>query len=398
MIPGLKRATDHRGEPMNARRFREPEATSTPPIDEFLAEDPPSGFEDPTRGFRVTNDDSLDRVRSAGWLTHVRSSSLLHRLWTRRTVLGAALCVAALSVLAVVWIRSTASGAEATKGVLDVQSEPGNATVFIDGHVSGTTPLSLTLPSGTHRLLVRRGERSQELSVTVAQNVSIVQHFMWPSEPGASIATGSLWVTTEGPAGTVSVDRIRRGSTPITINSLTTGDHDVVVVREGATYHRTIRVEPGATASLVISASTAGPESGWLAASAAAPLQILEDGKVVGTTASERILMPAGEHALEFSDTALGFQASRTVKILAGRTQDVSIDLPKAPISINATPWAEVWLDGRSLGETPIGNLTTTIGSHEVVLRHPQFGERRITAVVTMKETARVAVDMRRSQ
>ena len=375
---------------MNARRHRGPEVISTPPIDEFLPEDASSGFEDAPHGFRVTHDDSLDRVGSSGWLHHVR---------TRRTVLGAAACIAALGVLAVVWIRSTAWGAEATKGVLNVQSEPGNATVLIDGQVSGTTPVSLTLPSGTHRLVVRQGDRSQELSVTVAQNVSIVHHFMWPSESGASIATGSLLVTTEGPAGTVSVDRIRRGSTPITIDSLTTGDHDVVVVREGATYHRTIRVEPGATASLVVGASTtAGPESGWLAASAAAPLQILEGGKLVGTTASERILMPAGEHALEFSDTALGFQQSKTVKILAGRTQNVSIDLPKAPISINAMPWAEVWLDGRSLGETPIGNLTTTIGSHEVVLRHPQFGERRMTAVVTMKETARVAVDMRRAQ
>jgi PEGA domain-containing protein len=377
---------------MNARRsfqFRRPEPTSTGVLDQFLPEDGRSGLEDAPRAFEVTNDDSLDRVRSMGRSHHVR---------TRRTILGAAVCVAALGVLTVVWIRSTGWGAGATKGVLNVQSEPGNATVFIDGQANGTTPVSLTLPSGTHRLVLRRGELSQELSVTVAQNVSIVHHFTWPSQPGTSAATGSLRVTTEGPAGVVSVDKLRRGSTPLTV-SLRSGDHDVVVVRDGTTYHRTIRVEPGATASLVIGGSTtAGPESGWLAASAAAPLQILEDGKLVGTTASERILMPAGEHIFEFSDAALGFEESRTVKIVAGRAQNVSIELPEVPISINATPWAEAWLDGRSLGQTPIGNITTTIGSHEVVLRHPQLGERRITAVVTMKEAARVAVDMRRSQ
>ena len=378
---------------MNARRwfqFRRPEPTSTGVLDQFLPEDGRPGLEDAPRAFKVTNDDSLDRVRSMGRSHHVR---------TRRRILGAAVCVAALGVLTVVWIRSTGWGAGATKGVLNVQSEPGNATVFIDGQASGTTPVSLTLPSGTHRLVLRRGELSQEISVTVAQNVSIVHHFTWPSQPGTSAATGSLRVTTEGAAGVVSVDKLRRGSTPLTVSNLTSGDHDVVVVRDGTMYHRTIRVEPGAAASLVIGGgTTAGPESGWLAARAAAPLQILEDGKLVGTTASERILMPAGEHIFEFSDAALGFEESRTVKIVAGRTQNVSIDLPEVPISINATPWAEAWLDGRSLGETPIGNLTTTIGSHEVVLRHPQFGERRITAVVTMKEAARVAADMRRSQ
>ena len=110
--------------------------------------------------------------------------------------------------------------------------------------------------------------------------------------------------------------------------------------------------------------------------------------------------MPAGEHIFEFSDAALGFEESRTVKIVTGRTQRMSPSTCRSTaISINATPWAEAVARWALLGETPIGNITTTIGSHEVCAsRHPQFGERRITAVVTMKEAARVAVDMRRSR
>jgi hypothetical protein len=184
----------------------------------------------------------------------------------------------------------------------------------------------------------------------------------------------------------------------LNVGGLSVGDHEVVVVRDGTSYRRTMRVEPGATASLVVGTRTTGsPESGWLSASAAVPLQILEDGKLVGNTESERLLIPAGDHTFEFADPALGFRTSRNVKVVAGRTQSVAIELPQAPISINATPWAQVWLDGRALGDTPIGNLTTTIGSHEVVLRHPQLGERRVTALVTMKEPARVGVDMRKS-
>jgi len=48
-----------------------------------------------------------------------------------------------------------------------------------------------------------------------------------------------------------------------------------------------------------------------------------------------------------------------------------------------ATPWATVTLDGQDLGETPVGNTTVAIGTHEVVFRHPQLGEQRFTATVT---------------
>ena len=89
---------------------------------------------------------------------------------------------------------------------------------------------------------------------------------------------------------------------------------------------------------------------------------------------------------------------AKKVTVLAGRTQNVDIPVPQSLISVNAIPWAQVWLDGRPLGETPIGNVSASIGSHELMLRHPQLGERRLTAIVTTKEPVRVAIDMRRPQ
>jgi hypothetical protein len=319
-----------------------------------------------------------------------------HHLRSRRTFIAAAIGVATLGAVTVLWLRSTASGAEASVGYLDIESAP-QALVFIDNRASGTTPISLGLRTGTHRLVVRQGEHSQEVSVTVAANVSTVYHFTWSPESTPPAATGRLQVVMDGRSGTVAVDGLKRGVTPLILSNLRPGDHEVVVVRDGTTYRRTISVDAGTTASLVVGNNT-GTESGWLSASAAVPLQILEDGKLVGSTESERIMLPAGEHALEFANAPLGFRVSRKLNIRAGRTQTIAIELPEAQISINATPWAQVWLDGRALGETPIGNLTTTIGPHEVVLRHPQLGERRVSALVTMKEPARIGVDMRRSQ
>ncbi len=328
------------------------------------------------------------------------------RVWPRSSVarmlaLFVAVCVIGIAATAV-RSRAAASTGIGSTGSVSIESEPGSASIVVDGEPRGTTPLSVTLPAGRHTLQLRRQDRTQEVSLMVARGVSTVHHFTWPAEPSRTSTpngTGSLRVTTDGGAARVIVDGVARGSTPVTVNKLSVGVHDVTVVRDGATYRRSILVDAATTASLVITNRTsAGPESGWLSVTAAVPLQIFENGKLVGSTESDRILVPAGDHSFDFTDAALGFRESRDVKIAAGLDQHLTIDLPEAAMNINATPWAEVWLDGRALGETPIGDLTTSIGSHELVFRHPQFGERRVMTVVTTREPARIAVDMRRSQ
>jgi hypothetical protein len=63
-------------------------------------------------------------------------------------------------------------------------------------------------------------------------------------------------------------------------------------------------------------------------------------------------------------------------------------------LSVNAMPWAELWVDGSRVGETPLGNVPVRIGKHEIVLKHPQFGERRLQVLVRADTPARASVDM----
>lgn len=321
---------------------------------------------------------------------HARSS----RVRARTMILGAVICAAVLGVTTLVWSRTTAT--ETGTGLLTVESEPGGATVSVDGQRSGVTPLSLRLATGKHLLVLRRGERNQELSVAIARNVTTVHHITWPSE----LEKGALRVISEGAPGAVAVDNMERGTTPVTVDGLSTGDHEIIFRGNGEVQRRMIRVEAGATASLVFVSRSLGRslESGWLAVAADAPLQIFEGGKLMGTTDSERVMLPAGDHTFTFANSALGFNVTQNVKIAADRTVSVPIAFPRAPVNVNATPWAQVWIDGQSIGDTPIANLPTTIGSHEMIFRHPQLGERRITAVITLKEPARVAVDMTKPQ
>jgi len=77
-----------------------------------------------------------------------------------------------------------------------------------------------------------------------------------------------------------------------------------------------------------------------------------------------------------------------------GKTASATVRVPNGSVSINALPWANVWLDGQALGTTPLANVDVPLGSHEVLWRHPQFGERRQTIMVTARTPVRVVVDL----
>jgi hypothetical protein len=138
-----------------------------------------------------------------------------------------------------------------------------------------------------------------------------------------------------------------------------------------------------------------GSLSGWLRVDVPVAMRIYEDGRLLGTTDVDRLMLPTGDHTFEIRNDELGFSTRQVVTIKAGDTAVVPVRLPSAAISINAKPWAEAWVDGERVGDTPIGTLMRTIGRHEVVLRHPELGERRVPVVVTMSAPARVSVDFK---
>jgi len=123
-------------------------------------------------------------------------------------------------------------------------------------------------------------------------------------------------------------------------------------------------------------------------------VQVFENGRFVATNDSERILMPAGLHTIDVVNEALNFRASTTVDVSAGEASRADVTVPTGTLSVNAVPWSEVFVDGRSVGETPLAGISVLVGAHEIVFRHPDLGERRRTVVVPAGAPAiRVSVD-----
>jgi hypothetical protein len=83
------------------------------------------------------------------------------------------------------------------------------------------------------------------------------------------------------------------------------------------------------------------------------------------------------------------------IVVMPGKVAQIALELPMGVVNLNATPWAEVWIDGRRVGETPIGNLNVAIGPHEVVFKNPQFGEKHHPISVTVGAPVRLSVDMK---
>ena len=289
------------------------------------------------------------------------------------------------------------AAAVAHTGTLVVTSDPSGAPTIVDGEARGMTPITLTLTAGQHVVELRAagGGAPRSIPVTITQGTQTSQYIELPKS-GPTL--GQLQVRTEPAGAEVTVDGVAHGRAPALVSDLAVGDHTVVVTSDLGSMKQNVTIEAGVTASLVIplSAPDGAPVSGWVSVSAPLELQIFEHDRLLGTSQTDRIMVAAGKHDFDLVNDAVGFRTTKSMVVAAGKTSAVKIDLPKGTIALNATPWAEVWIDGEKVGETPIGNYSLPIGSHDIVFRHPDLGEQHHTALVTLKEPARLSVDLRK--
>jgi serine/threonine protein kinase len=281
-----------------------------------------------------------------------------------------------------------------TTGTLVMNSNPEGAAVIVDGEARGKTPITLVLTAGSHKVELLAEGANRLVPVTIAAGAETSQYIELPK---VAAATGQLQVRTEPSGAQVTIDGRVHGPSPATINNLTPGEHAVLVTGELGSVRQKVTIEAGATASLFVplAAPQGAPVSGWISVDAPVDMQIFENGQLIGTSKSERTMVSAGRHEVEIVSEQLGFKAVRVLQVAAGKVTPVKLEMPKGTLAVNAVPWAEVWIDGERQGETPIGNVSLSIGPHDVVFRHPEFGERHVTAVVTLKGQARASVDMR---
>src|SRR5688572_15458623 len=316
-------------------------------------------------------------------------------------VVGLGVCVALAGVW-FVWQAWPVVPARAERlsplveGTAVINSVPEGASIAIDGTPRGVTPLRVSLSPGSHSVQITSGAVSRILPLTVEPGAVISQYVELATAP---VTTGGrLEIGSDPPGAAVAIDSVPKGMTPVVIADIPPGQHRVTVSAGENTINRTVNVTRGTTSTLVVStaASGAGASGGWLTVHAPIEMDILQDGRILGSTRMERLMLPVGSHRIEFANASLEVSVARTVQIAAGKTMSLAIPLPSGRLSVNAVPWAEVSIDGLAVGTTALGELTVPIGAHELVFRHPQFGERRQTVTVKAQTPTRTGIDMRK--
>jgi hypothetical protein len=215
-------------------------------------------------------------------------------------------------------------------------------------------------------------------------------------------AAAAVPITIDSPSvgDRVFIDGREVGVTPYKLSAASAAHSIRVIARQASPSAPIVPAAAAATApnearnASAISAATVRQRSGGLRLTTPIELQVLEGERVLGSSADGPIVASAGVHDLDFINTSIGYRSRQTVTIKAGEIIPLKVQPPDGRVSINAQPWAQVWIDGNLVGETPLANLTVSAGEHEIIFRHPQLGERRETTVVRSGVQTRVSTTL----
>ena len=315
--------------------------------------------------------------------------------WRRRSVAAAVFVILAAGIGVAGRSLFSPSADAAVPGTLVVETNPPGVAVVLDGKRSGQTPVTLEVAAGSHVLTLLTEPTARTIPVTIAAGATVSQYV---EVPKAVAETGQLQIRTEPSGARVVVDGTPRGAAPVTVENLMPGSHTVDVSNEHGSVRQEITVAAGTTSSLVVPMQSApqGSLSGYISVAAPVDVQIYEDVRLVGSSRSDRLMVSVGRHELDIVNETLGFRTRRVVNVTPGQVATIKLDWPNGSMALNAQPWAEVFIDGERVGETPIGNVPVPIGPHEVRFRHPELGEQVVRSTVTLGSPARLSVDLRK--
>ncbi len=193
------------------------------------------------------------------------------------------------------------------------------------------------------------------------------------------------------PAARVILDGEMRGVSPLTLSDIPAGKHTLVLDSDRGTVTRDITVRDGEMTTAVEAIIP-----GWLAVFSRIQLDISLGDQRLGTTEDGHLLVPPGHHEIQLVNDRLGYRDTLVVDIEPGEVTPYTATLPTGIVHINAVLGAEVWIEGELVGHAPLRDVFVPIGTREIVVRHPEFGERRETVDIRFGVPTEVTVELTR--
>ena len=312
-----------------------------------------------------------------------------HPRWQTLAIAACAVLLVAVGAFVgpMAWTRLM--GRDLPTGRLAVQSDPAGAEIVLDGKVVGPTPATLEAAAGQHHVEVRIGGSSRAAWVSVPENGQLLHRVSMPE----AAVRGGLHLVTDPPGGTIWVDGSDWGKSPARVVDLAPGPHRVSASGPfGPVEEQEVSVVGGAVTSVTV------PTVGWLRIRSPYSLVVSEKGRAFGATTGQALMVPAGRHHFDLSNSALALKVRQFVDVPPGKVVTVPFEAPMGMMNLSSDEPAEVWLDGRLIGHTPLMTLPATLGSHEVVFRHARLGDVSYTVNVTLAAPVRLVVTFNKKQ
>jgi hypothetical protein len=291
---------------------------------------------------------------------------------------------------------------------LYVVSTPDRAKVYLDGILKGETPLMLSnTASGLHTIQVRLSGYDEWKSTVEApaggtKTISATQH-----QNNAALTQG-INVSSNPSGADVSLDGLKKGVTPVTLNNIAEGIHILEVGYSGYTpWKSTIDVPEKAIKEISINLTPKpGSSPGWITVfSSPCNALVTLDGTYVGQTPANSSLnldtITPGEHTLGLALS--GYKPYFTnvtvspnlISVVNTTLIPVSGPFAKGALSVTSDPaGAKISVDNISIGISPLTASDIAVGNHLVTISMEGYQDYSTSILVTVETTSNVSATL----
>jgi hypothetical protein len=208
---------------------------------------------------------------------------------------------------------------------------------------------------------------------------------------------GVLRIETDPPGAAIFLNGKYVGVTPRNIGGQRKGDYDLELTKDGFVPIRMkVHIRAGETKRISQELVRFGHVQ---VTSSPRGARVMLDGKYTGKLTPATLELPPGRYRIGVS---LPGEPEREKEVLveSGSTVKVRFDLIRrgyGELIIDADPWAEVFLDGKRVGYTPLWLKRVTTGRHKLRFTNPDHPDIEREIILKRGEVGRVKVRFKKS-
>ncbi len=117
-----------------------------------------------------------------------------------------------------------------------------------------------------------------------------------------------------------------------------------------------------------------------------APVTAFIGTRSLGQLPVEDVELPPGSHMVKLTNPELGISRTTHVRLEAGKEAQRVMTFRKGRLNVSVQPWADVYVDGVLVGQTPLAARELWEGRHKVRLVNPS-GEKTVSVKIEPGET-----------